>query len=87
MNQKYYFVPVYLPVSATSGQGLISLFATVGMAYAASLTNTSMAPGVIVNYKWNIKIQQINCKVDDPLQGDFSLRDIETFCIFTASKK
>ena len=78
------FLPVYVPVNATLGQDSVRLFAMVGTAYAATggLTNTSTPLGVVVNYKWNIKIRQIDCKVNDPLQGDEMLKFIDFPLLF-----
>jgi hypothetical protein len=58
-------------VNATVGQDSIRLFAMVGTGFATygSLANTSSVPGLVLNYKWNIKIRQIDCKANDPLEG------------------
>lgn len=53
------------------GQDSVRLFAMVGTAFALNggITNTSTVPGVVLNYKWNIKIRQIDCKSNDPIVG------------------
>jgi hypothetical protein len=54
---------VYIPVDAHPGQDQISLFAMVG--YTADFT------GLIrpANYSWSIRLEQIDCTRENPLQG------------------
>jgi hypothetical protein len=62
---------VYLPVNSTVREDTIRLFAMVGTGYVTygTQTNTSVS-GLILNYKWNIKIRQIDCKANDPFEGN-----------------
>ena len=63
-------ITVYLPVNSTVREDTIRLFAMVGTGYVTygTQTNTSVS-GLILNYKWNIKIRQIDCKANDPFEG------------------
>ena len=64
------FFTVYLPVNASVSEDTIRLFAMVGTGYAiyGNVTNSTV-PGLVINYKWNIKIRQIDCKSNDPMEG------------------
>ena len=63
-------ISVYLPVNSTVREDTIRLFAMVGTGFVTygTQTNTSVS-GLILNYKWNIKIRQIDCKANDPFEG------------------
>lgn len=61
------FFSVYLPVNSTSGEDFIRVFSMVGVAFVNSATG--VVAGQVLDYKWKIKIRQIDCKESDPLQG------------------
>jgi len=61
---------VYLPVNATSGEDYIRIFTMVGVGFVSS--GAGVVSGQVMDYKWRIKIRQIDCKESDSLQGNFN---------------
>ena len=69
---------VYVPVNATGGEDVVSLYAMVGSNAFQQLGtpfNLSIDPSFVRNYTWNIKIRQIDCvKNNDDLKGNVPQR-------------
>ena len=65
-----FFLAVYIPVNATSGNDLVRLFAMVGGSYAnPQPINDVQDYGLVSNYTWNIQVRQIDCRSGHPLEA------------------
>jgi hypothetical protein len=61
-------ISVYIPVNASHGEDIVRLFSMVGTNFVTPQPIDG-AFGYVANYSWNIKVTQIDCTNNNPLQG------------------